>query len=180
MFLISPFMHLLNSSTKQERPFGKVEITFRLERQPYEGSNQYAVWIQNQRGQVVKTLFVTRYAAQGGFRVMPDCIPLWVNRADAFHLSQNEIDGFSGATPQSGWQTYIWDGTDENGKRVPFGNYVFYIEGTYHWTSRVVYSGLILTGGPEITVHAQAEFDSEEHDIYDSGLIERVRVSYIP
>ncbi len=168
------------SSGRPAEEFGRVEISLHLERQNVEGSNQFAVWIQNQRGEVVKTLFATRFAAEGGFFNELDCLPLWVDRANARFIPGDEVDGFSGATPPTGNYTYIWDGTDRKGNQVPFGNYVFYVEGNLHWENWIVFSGLIPTGRREVTIRAQSEFDSDDHDIFGSGLISDVVARYIP
>ncbi|MCD8043054.1 MAG: DUF2271 domain-containing protein [Tannerellaceae bacterium] len=168
------------SITQHNRSFGKVEITFRLERKTMEASNQFAVWIQNQHGEVVKTLFVTRYTAEGGYEIQPDCLPRWVDRANARTIPQEEVDGFSGATPQSGWHTYTWDGTDRKGNQVPAGYYNFIVEASYNRKSSVLFMGLILTRGQEMTVEAQPGFYPEDYSVFGSNMIERVSATYIP
>ena len=42
-----------------------LEVSFNYQRQAGPGSNQYAVWIENEKGEFVKTLFVTSYTAKG-------------------------------------------------------------------------------------------------------------------
>lgn len=59
-----------------------MEISFRFERHEVERSNQFAIWFQNQVGEVVRTLFVTQYTADVGYRIDLDCLPKWVNRAE--------------------------------------------------------------------------------------------------
>ena len=36
-----------------------LEVSFNYQKQAGPGSNQYAVWIENEKGEFVKTLFVT-------------------------------------------------------------------------------------------------------------------------
>ena len=73
----------------------------------------------------------------------------WVSKAKPHALSSTELDAITGATPQNGVLTYKWDGTDDNGNRVPPGRYTFFIEGTLYWKSRVIYSGELDWGGRE-------------------------------
>ena len=61
-----------------------LEVSFDYQRQAGPGSNQYAVWIENEKGDVVKTLFVTSYTTKGrarggqqpqrGYIVRPACV----------------------------------------------------------------------------------------------------------
>ena len=70
-----------------------LEVSFNYQRQPGPGSNQYAVWIENEKGEFVKTLFVTSYTAKGrsrgaeqpkrGYIVRPACVPVWVKTSKA-------------------------------------------------------------------------------------------------
>ena len=39
----------------------ELEVSFSYTRQAGPGSNQYAVWIENAQGEVVRTLFVTAF-----------------------------------------------------------------------------------------------------------------------
>ncbi|MCD7976752.1 MAG: DUF2271 domain-containing protein [Tannerellaceae bacterium] len=159
--------------------FGRVEITFRFERHDLERSNQFAIWFQNQSGEVMRTLFVTKYAADGGYRIDLDCLPKWVNRAEPEFLPQAEIDAYTGPTPLTGRLEYVWDGKDRHGKPVPEGNYVYYIEGNMYDKSTIVYSGLILVSDEEMTVRSRFE-QNEPFEYRGAGMIEDVVVRYIP
>ncbi|MCC8095893.1 MAG: DUF2271 domain-containing protein [Tannerellaceae bacterium] len=156
-----------------------MEISFRFERHEVERSNQFAIWFQNQAGEVVRTLFVTQYTADGGYRIDLDCLPKWVNRAEPETLPQKEVDAYTGATPLTGRLEYSWDGTDRHGKKVPLGNYVFYIEGNMYDKSTIVYSGLILASDEGMTVHSRFE-QNDPFEIRGAGMIEDVTVRYIP
>ncbi len=43
---------------------------------------------------------------------------------------------------------YTWDGTDEQGKPVPAGTYMVFLEGTLYWNTRVLYSAQVQWGSP--------------------------------
>ncbi len=89
-----------------------LEVSFNYQKQAGPGSNQYAVWIENEKGEVVKTLFVT------------------------------QLDGVTGATPQAnGKQTFTWDFTDLQGKKVKDGKYCVKVEATLYQASSIVYTG---------------------------------------
>ena len=123
-----------------------VEISFNYTRQAGPGSNQYAVWVENENNEVVKTLFVTHFSALGrarngetpdrGYHYRPSCVHRWVENVKADNLSDAQLDAFTGATPsEDGVQTFVWDFTDESGKKVAAGNYRIWIEADLHdWT----------------------------------------------
>ena len=70
-----------------------LEVSFNYQKQAGAGSNQYAVWIENEKGEVVKTLFVTAYTTKGrarggqpaqrGYIIRPTCVPTWVKTVKA-------------------------------------------------------------------------------------------------
>ncbi len=133
-----------------------LEITFNYQCQQGPGSNQYAVWIENEKGQVVKTLFVTSFTAKGrtrgnekpmrGYIKRPACVPTWVKAAKANELSDRQLDAFTGATPQtSGTQVFTWNFTDQEGKAVKNGIYKVFVEATLFNASTITYSGSFST-----------------------------------
>jgi hypothetical protein len=133
-----------------------LEVSFDYQRQAGPGSNQYAVWIENEKGDVVKTLFVTSYTTKGrnrpgeepmrGYVKRPACVPTWVKSSKAEKLTDQQLDAFTGATPQNGGtQTFTWDFKDQQGKAVPQGVYKVCIEATLFSASDIVYSGCFST-----------------------------------
>lgn len=131
---------------------GKLVVTFDYEHQAGPGSNQYAVWIENEKGEVVKTLFVTSFTSKGrtrgnqpaqrGYTYRPTCVPTWVTHAKAPQMSDEDIDGVTGATPQAnGKQTFTWDFTDQNGKKVAKGKYKVFVEATLINDCIAIYEG---------------------------------------
>ena len=133
-----------------------LEVSFDYQRQAGPGSNQYAVWIENEKGDVVKTLFVTSYTTKGrarggeqpkrGYIVRPACVPTWVKTVKADEKTDQQLDAVTGATPQAGGtQTFTWDFTDEQGKAVPQGSYKVVVEATLFFDSDIIYSGTFST-----------------------------------
>ena len=135
--LVAVAVAILTASCSSEP--GSLELSFQYNKQPGPGSNQYAVWIENADGQVVKTLYVTEFTAKGrsrdgskparGYTYRTSCTPTWVQHVGAESLTDQQIDAFTGATPaQSGVQTFTWDFTDQENRPVAKGVYRFYIE----------------------------------------------------
>lgn len=129
-----------------------LEISFDYQKQPGPGSNQYAVWIENEKGDVVKTLFVTSYTTKGrvrgneqpmrGYVKRPNCVPTWVKASKASEKTDQELDAVTGATPQAGGkQTFSWDFTDQQGKKVKDGKYCVKVEATLYQASTILYTG---------------------------------------
>ena len=133
-----------------------LEVSFNYQKQAGPGSNQYAVWIENEKGEVVKTLFVTSFTTKGrvrgneqpmrGYVKRPNCVPTWVKTVKAESLSDQQLDGVTGATPQTnGKQTFTWDFTDQQGKKVKDGKYCVKVEATLYQASDIIYSGSFST-----------------------------------
>lgn len=124
----------------------RLEISFRFHRSGI-ASSQYAIWIEDETGRLVRTLYATSFTAKGGYEYREDALPVWVSKAKPQIMSSAQVDAITGATPRNGLLTYQWDGTDDKGNRVPPGNYKFFVEGTLYWKSRVIYSGALVWGG---------------------------------
>ena len=131
-------------------------VSFDYQKQAGPGSNQYAVWIEDAQGNVVKTLFVTSYTTKGrarqgeepmrGYVKRPNCVPTWVRTAKAAEQTDQQLDAFTGATPQvGGTQTFTWDFPDQQGNAVKNGTYKVLVEATLYQASDIVYSGTFST-----------------------------------
>lgn len=150
-------MAFSNVSATDKLVRGKhVEISFDYIKKQGPGSNQYAVWIENDRGEVVKTLFVTSFTTKGrvregqpikrGYTYRPACVPTWVTNVRATDMTDVELDAFTGATPkESGKQTFVWDFTDSEGNKVSKGNYKVCVEATLKNEYKLLYVGTLST-----------------------------------
>lgn len=162
-YLIALFAALLLAvpaiiQSKQEKAakIKTLEVSFNYQRQPGPGSNQYAVWIENDKGDVVRTLFVTSYTTKGrtrpgeepmrGYVKRPNCVPTWVKQAKAAEQNDQQLDAFTGATPKTGGtQILTWDFTDQQGKAVKKGTYKVFVEATLYQASDIIYTGTFST-----------------------------------
>ncbi|MCL2058482.1 MAG: DUF2271 domain-containing protein [Oscillospiraceae bacterium] len=157
-------------------------------KQSGSASNQFAVWVEDMDGNYLQTVFATRWTANGGFKTRPDSIALWVEKSGITTMPSYYVDAVSGATPQTGEITCVWDLTDVNGDTVPLGNYRFFVEGTLRWKNYVLYSGVIEIGNAPVTVQAEAEYIYEGSgnqsaltgDSQENAMIGTVTAAYVP
>lgn len=161
-------------------------VTFDFEKQKGYASNQFAVWVEDLDGNLIKTLYVTKFTANGGFEKRPDAVPVWVARSGI--AKGDQADAISGATPKSGNISFVWDLTDESCARVADGTYKFFVEGTLRWKNRVLYTGEIALDGSAAASKATAEYTyaaSDEspaltQDSVETAMITNVTAQYIP
>jgi hypothetical protein len=160
-----------------------VELSFNYEKQGGAGSNQWAVWIENSKGEVVRTLYVSSFTTKGrgsangqrrrGYTFRPTCVPTWVKNAKAEEMTDEQIDAVTGATPSaSGQQTYTWDFKDAQGKAVPAGEYKICLEATLYFESIILYSGTFSTKDKagEIKLTSTLTQEDEQHKNMITGV----------
>lgn len=87
---------------------------------------QTAVWIEDERGNFVKTVYVSGFA--GHVKAVQVTLPLWGNS------SNFETDATTAASIDLGNHVYIWDLKDTEGNTVPRGIYTVNIEVSF-WPS---------------------------------------------
>jgi hypothetical protein len=81
---------------------GAIEITFQyLPPSQLEPSYHTAIWLEDQRGQIVKTLFVSRDLSATGYKVGDAC-PDWVKQAHWEQAAPDVVDAVTGPTPNVG------------------------------------------------------------------------------
>jgi tetratricopeptide (TPR) repeat protein len=112
-------------------------IGFETELQP-----QTAVWVEDEGGKFVKTLYVSGFSGHVGATQV--VLTKWAEASDF------ETDATTGASIAAGWHSYIWDVTDHNGRGVQDGTYTINVE-VHHWPSMEyqLASAPIDVGGPE-------------------------------
>ena len=167
---------------------GEVVITFEYAKQSGSASNQFAVWVEDVDGNLIKTLYATGYTANGGYKNRPDSIPLWVEKSSLPNMQKNEVDAITSATPKAGKLSYTWDLSNLDGVTIPAGKYMFFVEGTLRWKNFVLYSGAINISDVPDTVQAKAEFFYESSDRYaaltadspENNMISDVAASFMP
>ncbi|MCD7963778.1 MAG: DUF2271 domain-containing protein [Rikenellaceae bacterium] len=176
--LFTAFFSIMFANIAFSKNDGKLEVMVSFERQDGLGSNQYAVWIEDDAGKLVKTLYVTRFTAEGGYVSRPGCTPQWVEKADAQNMSKEQVDVFSGATPVTGDHTYTWDLTDDKGNKVAPGKYTFIVQGTYFYPdSQVLFKGSVdVSTSEDVIVVTTPEYSTDE--VQNKGMIRGVIAKY--
>lgn len=172
--LVAPASALNKRAAKAK----SLEVSFEYQRQNGPGSNQYAVWIENEKGEVIKTLFVTSFTTKGrtrgneqpmrGYVKRPACVPTWVKTAKANELTDQQLDAVTGATPQtSGRQTFTWDFKDQAGKTVRKGTYRVRVEATLFNASTIIYTGSFSTTDKAGTVELTSQLTQPDENHKD-------------
>ena len=111
-----------------------ISINFDFARKFGLASNQFAVWVENENGMLVKNLFVTDFTAGKGWEKRPESLPLWRKA-----VKDVDIDGISSATPKSGNIQLEWDIKNEDGEPVGKGIYKVFIEANIKWENSVLF-----------------------------------------
>ncbi len=157
----------------------RVEISYFLHLQPRMASNQFAIWIEDSKGNYIDTVFATKYTARGGYKQRPLSLREWREAASWDQKASGAVDAVSGATPLSGKHKALWDCRDEQGLAVAPGRYLYKIEGNIFWENRVVWTGEIELGShPD---HSRAEPEYFPERAYRKGiLLEDVTATYLP
>jgi hypothetical protein len=158
---------------------GKVSITYTLKQGQKRASNQIAVWIEDEKGNYVKSIFATRFTANGGYKSREQALPDWRKASDWGNAPQSEVDAVSGATQSQGVTELVWDCTDRKGNPVAPGTYTYKIEGNIAWENRVIWQGKITVGGQKNASTAEATFTPP--DAAEKGnIVEDVKAVYEP
>lgn len=162
------------------RAGARVEISYRLDRIGGIASNQLAVWIEDEAGAHVRTLFATDFTARKrGFERRAQSLPTWVRTAGVARWAKAQIDAVSGATPKPGALQLVWDCTDAQGRRVPEGVYVYRVEGNLRWENTVLWTGRIRVGGKPDASNAEPRYQPAAAQKMDR-LVSEVRAEFRP
>ena len=161
-----------------ETSAGVLTVELSFARAGTMASNQYAVWIEDADGELVKTLYVSSFTADGGYARREESLPTWVAKANPAEMEAAAVDAITSATPQSGLQRHSWDGTDENGDAMPSGKYHVFVEGTLYWTSSVLYSGSFEWGGDTAAVEMIPVYTEEDNET-NKDMITQVSAEYV-
>ncbi|MCL2382578.1 MAG: DUF2271 domain-containing protein [Treponema sp.] len=170
LLLLAAFALAHMAAQQAQQAAAEVSLTFT--RQGGIASNQFAVWVEDAQGRYVRTLYATRWTANGGWNRRPTSIPIWVDRSGLSGKPRAQIDAVSGVTPRTGTVTHVWDGTDSSGSTVPPGDYVIYVEGTLRWENQVLHRAPITIGqGPR---QAQVSVEFSGPSTAERGMISGV------
>ena len=185
--LLILFLTLLTACSKQSdtkpvsaAPTGShAEISLSYKNQPGMASNQYAIWVEDEKGNHIKTIYATKFTAKTGFSKRPESLPTWVAKSKIANMSEKQADAFTSATPGSGTQKYTWDMTDQNGQKVPDGKYKILIEASIFWKSKIIYEAVLFTQEPSIK-----NIEVKQQNMYTESknldMVTDVKITFIP
>ena len=154
---------------------GKLQISYLIS-SSVDGSRFTAVWLENEGGELVKTLFVSNELAQGAFTVEGDICPDWIRKAHWEKTSQAEVDAVSGPTPSVGSGSFSFDL-----KKLGIlpGVYFFCMQVHIHDNYNILYNGKIRVD--QEPAEAQAEvFYSPTKYAGAEDLVRDVRARFTP
>jgi len=103
-----------------------------------------AIWIEDARGNLVKTLYVSQELSAGEYRMGEAC-PDWIKQAHWEKAPKAEVDAVTAPTPSVGSETKVFDLA---GLGVPPGTYQFKFQVHITEQHNVLHRGT-LTVGPE-------------------------------
>lgn len=154
-----------------------VEISFNFLRGGI-ASSQYAIWIEDKNGKLIRTIYATPFTVKGGYAYRKEAIPTWVSKAKPKEMSAAQIDAVTGATPHNRTLNYIWDGTDDKHRQVADGIYTIYIEGILYWNSRVTCLGKVDWGNQK---QSSIPVTTYYHDSSpkNKNMITEVKMTYV-
>lgn len=156
----------------------EAEVSFDFSRMSTPASNQVAVWVEDDSGKVIRTIYVSDFAGtRRGYLKRKDAVSHWVKEADPDTLSDDEMDAISGATLQDGTQSIVWDLTDDKGNTVSAGTYTVKLEGTLFWSSNVLYSGTVDTQNDNSGEIEVSEERSEPDNTENEEMIQNVKMT---
>ncbi len=159
---------------------GEVKLSYKLNSFFRLASNQLAVWIEDENGKFVKTLFATDFMAKRrGFEKRAQCCPQWVKAANPKRMSDSELDAIAGATQKAGEHTLVWDCSDGNGRPVPAGVYLYKIEGNIQWEKTQLWTGRIRVGDTSDRSKAEVKYYPEPAKAKED-LVTRVQAVFVP
>ncbi len=157
----------------------RVEVGFDFGRQGGFASNQFAVWIADADGQLVKTLFVTDFTAgKGGWEYRKESIPQWVAASGIGGMTKEKVDAVTGATPPSSPLRYVWYGDGSDGRPVVPGVYTVMVEATLRGENQVLYRAEIDLSGEAAEVKPAPEFKGD--GTAERGMLTNVVVRWLP
>lgn len=154
----------------------QVTISYNVQRIRINGSNQIALWIENDSAQLIRTLYASKFTAEGGFRKRPLSLNEWTRKADFENAKPKEVDAISGATQKAGPVTLTWDGKDKNGKAVAKGKYIICMQGNIQDARMMFAKAEITVGGNKQEVKATITFQpgdaaKEFGSVFDSVVV---------
>ncbi len=153
---------------------GKLQITYLVS--SADASRFTAVWLENEGGELVKTLFVSSELAQGAFTVEGDICPDWIKKSHWEKASQAEVDAVSGPTPTAGSGSLSFD-LKKLG--ISPGVYILCMQIHIHDNYNILFKGQIRLGEQSAEVQPEVFYSPKRYESAED-LFHDVRVRFTP
>ena len=153
---------------------GKLQATYLVSSE--DSSRFMAVWLENEGGELVKTLFVSTELAQGAFTVEGDICPDWIKKSHWEKATQAEVDAVSGPTPTAGSGSLSLD-LKKYG--ISPGVYSFCMQIHIHDNYNILYKGQIRLGKEPAEVQPEVSYSPKRYESAED-LLRDVRVRFTP
>ena len=147
-------------------------IKAKWQKAPGIASNQFAIWIEDENGNHVKTLFVTKFTVKKGYKSRPDALSNWIKLFKIQEKEKKVVDSITNATPKSDKEIeIIWNLEDEKGEKVSPGKYFYKAESTLYWKEVSINKGVIIIGENKNSSDAVIEYFPADTDKKNRGII---------
>jgi hypothetical protein len=153
-----------------------VTVSFPFDRIGKKGSDQFAIWVEDSQGNLVRTVVVTKYTATKGAAKDSNCLPTWSSKS-GIRSNPGKIDVATGATPASGTVHYYWDLTDQKGTPVKPGTYKIMVEATQNNTEQLLTSADVAIGGKDFSVTVNPKLNGAAPQ---KSIVGNVTITYKP
>jgi hypothetical protein len=117
-------------------------------------SYQVAIWLEDEEGKYVKTLFLSEYLSAGGYSLDNVC-PDWVKQTQWDKAPESEVDAVTAPTPKIGNSTLKFDGLKRG---IAPGKYRFCLQVHLVGKLNVLHRGNITVGGEAAEAATQVFF----------------------
>lgn len=155
---------------------GKIEVAFVFgSPEGFQPSYQTALWLQDTKGQYVKSLFVSEYLAYGGFND-PTICPDWIKVANWDKATEADYDAVSRPTPPVGENALSINLKD---KGIPPGTYEYLLEVHLVEKFNILCKGQIEIGNQAAESKPEVSYLPDKYPEAE-GVVSSVAVKYLP
>jgi len=139
---------------------GFLEISYKFKKASgVQPSYQTAIWLEDERGELARTLFVSEYLSYGGFHDSTIC-PSWSRKANWDNIDEAVFDAVTAATPSAGENSLKVDCQKEN---IAPGTYRCCMQVHIIENYNIIYCGTIRIGGKNNQTETTATFTPVKH-----------------
>lgn len=153
---------------------GFLEISYRFKKASgVQPSYQTAIWLEDENGDLARTLFVSEYLSYGGFHDSTIC-PNWSRKANWDNIDESMFDAVTAATPSTGENSLKVDCQKEN---IAPGTYRCCVQVHIVENYNIMYCGTIKIGDGKSETIAMVDYSPGKHPLA-GDVLNDVKLSY--